>query len=99
MSGMIHAWRGDMRTVTTTGRDADRRYGWRHVDWCKSCGDLPEALRLPTMPWSGGEDNGIRRRNFFVELIVAGLVSEELLTARQRGRHCAGPFVSRSLEA
>jgi hypothetical protein len=95
---MIHAWRGDVRTVTATDPGADRRYGSRPVDRCKSCGDSPEALRLSTMPFSGSGGNGIGRRNFFVELIVTGLLSE-LLTVGHRGHHCAGPFVSRSLEA
>jgi hypothetical protein len=99
MSGMIHASRRDVRTVTAIDPGADRRYGSRPADCCKSCGDSPEALRLSTMPWSGREGNGSGRRNFLVELIVARLASEELLTVRHFGHRCAGPFVSRNLEA
>jgi hypothetical protein len=99
MSGMIHARRRDVRTMTATDPGADRRYGSRPVDCYKLCGDSREALRLSTMAWSGREGSVSRRRNFFVELIVARLVSEELLTVRHCGHRCAGPFVSRNLEA
>lgn len=99
MSGTIHAWRRDVRTVTATHPGADRRYASRPVDWCKSCGDSPEALRLSIVPWSGREGDGTGRRNFFVELIVARLVYNELLTVRYCGHRCEGPFRSRNLEA
>jgi hypothetical protein len=69
------------------------------VNWCKSCGDSPESLRLSTMRRSGWEGIGIGRRNFSVELIVARLVSEESLTVRHCGHRCAGPFRSRNLIA
>ena len=99
MSGMIHAWRRYVRIVTATDPGADRRYRSRPVDWRKSCGDSPEALRLSTMRRSGREGNGVARRNFLVELIVARLLSEELLTVRHCGHRCASPFRSRNLEA
>jgi hypothetical protein len=99
MSGMIYSWCRDVRAVTATDPGADRRYGSHPVDWRTSSGDSPEALRLSNMPWSGREGNGSGPRNFFVGLTVARLVSEELLTLRHCGRHCAGPFVSRNLEA
>jgi hypothetical protein len=99
MSGMIHAWRRDVRTVTAADPVADRRYGSRAVDWCKSCGDSPEALWLSAMRRSGREGNGIARRSCLVEFIVARLVSEESLTVRHCGHRCAGPFRSRNLEA
>jgi hypothetical protein len=99
MSGTIHAWRRDVRTVIASYPGADRKYGTRAVDWCKSCGDSVEALRLSSMPWSGREGNRTGRRNFFVELRVARLVYSELLTVRHCGHRCAGPFVSRNLEA
>jgi hypothetical protein len=51
------------------------------------------------MPWSGQEGNESVRLNFFVELIVARPVSDQLLNVRYYGHGCAGPFVSRNLEA
>jgi hypothetical protein len=91
MSGMIHAWRRNVRTVSATDAGADRRYRSRPVDWCRSCGNSPEALRLSTMPLSGSGG----RWDWAAEL----LVSEELLTVRHCGHRCAGPFRSRNLEA
>jgi hypothetical protein len=70
----------------------------RPVDRCKSCGDSPEALGFPLCRYRGREGDGIGRRSFTVELIVARLVSE-LLTVGQCGHRCAGPFVARNLEA
>lgn len=99
MSSMIHAWRWDVRTVAATDPDARRRHGSRPVDACRSCSDSPEALRISSVPWPGREGNRHARQNFLVELIIARPISDQVISMRHCGHRCAGPFVSRNLEA